>query len=158
MDCPLQLLDRAGFKTMAYADDLVAIGEVKFDNIISERLQLAQILITKWCIKTGFTINSSKTNLLLFGKRFWTNFAPPTINSIPVNMVEELQPRLQHLGNTINNKLTWNPHINNIINEVIRTLFACKCRMEKHRNLIPKLLYDSLLVIQKIQRITWRDT
>lgn len=48
----LQLLDQAGFKTLAYADDLEVMVKGKFYNIISERSQVALNIKMKTCMET----------------------------------------------------------------------------------------------------------
>lgn len=104
----------------------------KSDNIVSEQSPLALNLIMKWYMETDLINNQSKTSLIIFSKRLIINFISPSIDNIPVNLVKVLK----HLGVTLDSKLTWNTHINNIVNKEERHSSPINVFLVGHRNLI----------------------
>lgn len=46
-------LEEKGFEVVGFVVDIVIIVRGKFDNIISERMQLALNLTHSWCIQEG---------------------------------------------------------------------------------------------------------
>lgn len=64
------------------------------------------------------------------------------INNIPADTVKDLK----HLDLTLDSKAAWNPHMNNIVNNVTKA-FLVKASLVGHRDLVLKLLCDSLLTL-----------
>lgn len=62
-------LEHCGFEVQGYADDLVITVRGKFLHTISDRMQYALNLITRWCEGNGLSVNPVKTEMILFTRR-----------------------------------------------------------------------------------------
>lgn len=136
------LLYQAGLKTLAYANDLVLIARNKLLNHISKGLQIVLNFIMELFMETDLTINPYITNLMLLTKKITTNFIPPVINNIALNMVKELK----RLDFTLDLKLYLSQHINSIVNKAIRYSLPVNASLG-HGDLITKILCDCMLAL-----------
>ena len=59
IDSLLVELDREGFETVGYTDDIVILARGKFDSVISERMQTALNVMWNWCLRNGLGVNPS---------------------------------------------------------------------------------------------------
>ena len=74
-------LEKEGKGVIAYADDVATAYSDKFLNTIKEVMQKALSVIAKWASSCGLGINSGKTELVLFTKRYKIpEVIPPSLN------------------------------------------------------------------------------
>lgn len=103
-----------------YADDTVLIANDRIVSKVTEKIQTSAEKIieyyTKWKIKT----NNDKTTLISFTRRK-TKQLPPDFIKIGAADVT-FSEQIKYLGITIDNRLTFNLHIDNTINKVDRTI------------------------------------
>lgn len=105
-------------------------------------MQIALNFIMELFMETGLTINPYITNLMLLTKKITTNFIPPVINNIALNMVKELK----RLDFTLDLKLYLSQHINSIVNKAIRYSLPVNASLG-HWDLITKILCDCMLAL-----------
>lgn len=77
---------------------------------IGRCLQEAMDCISRWCTKWGFVINTDKTEAIMITKR--KNLTPPDIYVMGKKI--KFKQNVKMLGITIDSKLSWKDHINNI--------------------------------------------
>ena len=150
VDDLLENLHLLGFEVIGFADDVVIIVRGKFDNIISERMQNALNYTHSWCIKEGMNINPSKTTIVPFTRRRNTSLRVLHLDKKPLEFAEEVK----YLGLTLDRKLTWNAHVEQIIIKATSAFWTCKRTLGKSWGLRPKMIHWIYLAIVK-PRITY---
>ena len=63
-------LEKKGMGVVAYADDVAIAVSSKYLDTIRDVMQSALLIVTKWAGKCGLGINPSKTELVLFTKKY----------------------------------------------------------------------------------------
>ncbi|CAH0712852.1 unnamed protein product, partial [Brenthis ino] len=125
VDLLLVIMADLDYDTQGYADDLVVVVRGPCLNTISTRLQGALNTITRWCRENELSINADKTVIVPFTrKRKLVRLTELRLNGKTLNLSNEVK----YLGVTIDQKLTWNSHLNNIIQKAKMALWIC-CRM-----------------------------
>lgn len=137
VDGLLQMLDTEGFEVVGYADDLVIIVRGKDDQTISERMQMAMNLTANWCNTQGLRINPNKTVIVPFTKRIKVNLKRPSLNGVIIEFKDEVK----YLGVTLDKKLTWNKHLENLKIKATKALMACKGIVGKSWGLRPRMVH-----------------
>jgi hypothetical protein len=109
----LVTLNNQGYYIQGYADDIVILILGKHANMLSELMQSALEIVEGWCLKEKLQVNPSKTSLIPFtnkknleGLRFPTFF----------NKLLKIAGEVKYLGLTLDRRLTWNQHLQNITN------------------------------------------
>ena len=106
----------------AFADDLVILAEGNDTDIIWQRTQHTIKTIENWCESKGLSISALKTKTIMFTwNRKWS-IRPIVVGGETI----ELSDSVKFLGVTLDNKLNFNIHIDNITNKAIATLMQCK--------------------------------
>ena len=144
------------FHFIIYADDTNLISPLcSFNSSLSLKdididamskhidTELGQI--QEWLNSNNLTLNVSKTKFMLFhhSQRAIDNLIPKIlINDEQIECVSEFN----FLGLTIDEHLTWKPHIQKVSNKIARTL-GVMCRL---KNFLPshilRMLYNSLVL------------
>ena len=123
MDGLLGLLEAEGFYAQAYADDGLVLVTGRFMEVVCDRMQVACRTIERWCRRSGLAVNPDKTELIMFTKkRNLTRFRSPTIYGVPLTLKEEVK----YLGVIIDRKLTWKPHVDNIVKKATTLLWQLR--------------------------------
>jgi endonuclease/exonuclease/phosphatase family metal-dependent hydrolase len=120
-DMPTKL---PGTEVALYADD-AAIYSQSYDNaVIARNLQASLNELAKWYASWRMALNSSKTTATLFArkrsKRKLTTLPKLTLNGDDI----EWTPTSKYLGVTLDEKLTWKKHIQDIRQKTSKKLGA----------------------------------
>ena len=107
--------------SLAEGDDL---------EVIWQRTQTTIKTIENWCQSKGLNISALKTKIVMFTwNRKWS--------LRPIKVCDEVKL----LGITLDSKLTFNTHIDNITKKCIGTLFQCKRAIGPTWGLSPKVCH-----------------
>ena len=93
-----------------YADDIALYFQSSNIGLAIEKLRQGLEALTNWLDKNHIKINHAKSNILLFTNKKNSEDLTLTIR----NQSLKQQKSVKFLGVTINNKLSWNEHIQNI--------------------------------------------
>ena len=99
--------------------------------------------LSRWCIENKLTISMEKTNFVLFhtpNKPFVRNYLIATEN-IVINHVDAVK----YLGITIDEKLTWNAHVEYVCNSLIKFFGIFKQLRHKVTINIVRQLYHAFI-------------
>ena len=119
----------------AFADDLCLIIIGKDYNMTKQETKKRMDIIENWCSSSGLKISTLKTQVMIWTKQ--RNFTPPTYilhknESIPI------LESVKYLGITIDNKLNWNEHVDNITKKCLKQLFKARLAIGKNWGTGPK--------------------
>ena len=134
-DLLVRLTDK-GYEICGYADDLVIIVRGKYDSTVCNRMQNALDITHEWCIEKGLSVNPQKTILVPFTRR--RNTSLNTINMNKVNI--PLTNHTKYLGVIFDQKLTWNLHLDSVVNKARSALFTCNKMVGKSWGIRPKMM------------------
>ena len=119
----------------AFADDLVALAEGKDLDHMRASAQKTINTIERWCKSKGLNISALKTKIVLFTwKKDQSLPIPLKVGGRPI----ELSNSVKFLGVTLDSKLTFNEHIDNITRKATATLMQCKRAVGPTWGLTPK--------------------
>ena len=120
----------------AFADDLTLIAEGNDLEVIYQRTQKSINTIEKWCHEKGLNISALKTKIVMFTyKRKWTPPRIITVGGIQINPEESAKL----LGVTLDSKLTFNQHIDNITQKATMALMQCRRAIRPSWGLSPQV-------------------
>ncbi|KAG8242788.1 hypothetical protein J6590_108761 [Homalodisca vitripennis] len=101
--------------------------------LIQEELNL----ISNCCHVESQRINPSKTNMITFTRKRKFQLTQPVLEGISINQSKEVK----YLVLILDQKLTWNSHIENRISKATMALGACKRLFRFKWGLKPKMIY-----------------
>jgi hypothetical protein len=129
--------------SVKYVDD-TTIWESCTHNIGNSKIQISANQVTDWCQKNNMQINCDKTKemIIYFGKKE-INLPNITMNGKHLERVDNTKL----LGIVINNKLTWDDHVNYMCTKVSKRIYFI--RLLKRAGVMPN---DILLVYFSIIR------
>ena len=134
----LKAMEMTCCKTVAYADDVAVVATGKDLNILSEILESALNLLAKWCQGCGLGVNPTKTELVLFTRRYKIpKFNTPRINGVSLSLSNEAK----YLGLILDSKLNWNLNTNNRTTKAVNALYCCKKAIGLNWGLNPRNAY-----------------
>ena len=106
-------------------------------EVIWQRTQTTIKTIENWCQSKGLNISALKTKIVMFTwNRKWS-LRPIEVCGETI----ELSNEVKLLGITLDNKLTFNTHIDSITKKCIGTLFQCKRAIGPTWGLSPKVCH-----------------
>ena len=119
----------------AFADDLVTLAEGSDTGVIWQRTQKTINTIEKWCDTKGLNISAlNKTKIVMFTwNRNWT-MRPISVGGNTIT----LSKTVKFLGVTLDNKLNYNTHIDNVTQKATAALMQCKRAVGPMWGLSPK--------------------
>jgi Reverse transcriptase (RNA-dependent DNA polymerase). len=167
VDGALEGLNRKGFYTQGYADDLVVLIVGKHNIIVSELMKEALKWIDDWCKGQALSVNPDKTVVVPFTRRRnLTGLSEPIIGERGITFSREVK----YLGVILDNKLTWNAHLEKVVSKAKQTLCVCRRLIGKTWGLKPKMshwlytsivrpriLYGAVVWWQKTQQTTAKE-
>ena len=105
--------------SVKYVDD-TTLWESIAPDMNNSKLQTAANQVTNWCTNNNMQINCDKTKemIIYFGKKV-INIPDKTMNGKQLERVE----KSKLLGIIINNKLTWDDHVNYICAKVSKRIY-----------------------------------
>lgn len=138
VDCLLTDLNEANFETQGYADDLVVTVIGNCPTTTSSLMQTALEKIERWCKDFKLSINAKKTIIVPFTRRRKLDgLEPPTLFGTTIPFSKEVK----YLGVILDQKLTWNSHLNYITQKAKIALGTCKRLAGIHWGLCPKNMF-----------------
>lgn len=125
VDGLLNKLSREGFHVNGYADDIVIMVKGKFTSTIRERMQMALNTVARWTASEGLNISPTKATIVSFTRRKKLDgIGPIYLHGEELTFKGEVK----YLGVILDSKLTWNQHLEKVINKSVTT-FAMVRRM-----------------------------
>ena len=112
-----------------YADDLQIYLHTTKDTILEgiSRLSDAAQMVSEWAGISGLRLNAGKTQAIVFGSRKNVN----DINSLGLpgtgmqnGVLIPFSSEVVSLGVTLDSKLTWKPHIDQVTKTVNKALYT----------------------------------
>ena len=86
-------------------------------GVVCDQMQMACRIIERWCEGTGLSVNPRKTEMILYTRR-----RKPTHYGRPLTRVT----RVKYLVITLDDKLSWKPHLDLVVNKVIATFWQLR--------------------------------
>ena len=106
----------------SFADDIMSLAEGNNLDVIWQRTQTTIKTIENWCQSKGLNISALKTKIVMFTwNRKWS-LRPIEVCGETIDLSDEIKL----LGITLDSKLKFNTHIDDITKKCIGTLFQCK--------------------------------
>lgn len=141
----LMKLNGEGYYTQGYADDIVVLIRGKFPSVVTDVMQSSLHRIEEWCSRVNLKVNPEKTVLIPFTKQ--TNLR--SMKS-PSFFGEKLvfSDQVKYLGITLDPKLTWNKHVEKVINRAKISLVTVTRACGKTWGFKPKIshwLYTAVI-------------
>ena len=119
----------------AFADDLATLSEGQDLSIIRARTQKTVNTIEEWCKANGLNISALKTKIIMFTwNKKWTPPKPILVGGVEIG----LSSSVKFLGVTLDEKLSFKEHINNITKKATASLMQCKRAVGPTWGLSPK--------------------
>ncbi|XP_071577346.1 uncharacterized protein [Temnothorax nylanderi] len=151
----LMKLQKKGFLTYGYADDIAIVITGPFLNILRDRINDALKIVQKWCEAKGLMVNPSKTSIMVFTRKY----KPEPIEPFKLwGKVIPFTTSVKYLGLFIDTKLSWKIHLAESRKKFYSCMWMCRRAMSKswgirasialwlHRAvLLPRLLYASVI-------------
>ena len=128
----------------AFADDLMSLVEGNDMEVIWQRTQKTIKTIEAWCNTKGLNISSLKTKVVVFTWNKKWSLRPVIVGNetvIPSDSVKLL-------GVTLDSKLNFNEHVDNITTKAINSLMQCNRAVGPTWGLTPKVcrwIYTSVI-------------
>lgn len=138
-------IDKIGLKghISLYADDtcLFYFGH-SIDSIIQDA-QEDLIILERWFLNNLLTINTSKTNYMIFAakNKKISDHKPLSINGVNLNKVNEEK----YLGLILDNQLTWKPHIEKTRSKILSLTGALRQIVRCFPLKVRHTIYNSLV-------------
>jgi hypothetical protein len=127
-----------GFSTFSYADDIVIKVQGKFVHTIREIMQKALNMVVKWAAKEGLNISPHKTAIVPFtNKKKIEGLGPLILHGKELKMLG----KVKYLGVTLDSKLNWNQHLQNIIRKMQTTFALVRRTCGKKWSLRPNMVH-----------------
>lgn len=150
VDALLNKLIENGFEVIGFADDVVIICRGKFDHTLSERMQTALNMTHSWCLREGLSINPSKTVVVPFTRRRKVTLTLLRLNDTTLTYSSQVK----YLGVTLDSKLNWNAHLEQVLNKATSALWLTKKTCGMKWGLRPKMIHWIYTVVIR-PRITY---
>ena len=123
MDGLLDDFTQEGYYVQGYANDIALLVYGKFPNRALDSMNQELSKIHNWCMQEGLSINPSKTVVVPFTNR--RNLS--SLGNLRLgNFIPEYSKLVKYLGITLDKKLTWNVHIDNILRRARWSLSTIK--------------------------------
>lgn len=98
-------------RSYLYADDLIIYAKGKSQTSLQILLQQSINSVNNWTKKTGFKLSPSKTKCIQFSRKHSAATPILVLDGRPLEFVNEIR----HLGMVFDRRLTWGPHIDNLV-------------------------------------------
>jgi len=121
-------LQEAGLLVCGYADDVAAIVRGSFLSTLKELMDKALKIIQSWCQAKGLTVNPSKTEAMIFTRKY----KPEPIG--PLRLWGKELPytsSVKYLGIHLDPKLSWKFHLEVKRKKFYTSMWACRRAVSK---------------------------
>lgn len=134
----LKDLTKRRIKAVAYADDMAILVSGKFPSTLSELMESALKVVSKWAESNGLAVNATKTELILFtGKRRAVEFNLPKIGSTTLQLSKEAR----YLGVILDSKLNWKANTEYRTKKALIAFNMCRRTFGKRWGMRPYIVY-----------------
>ena len=160
IDALIRKLNGMGIYTLGYADDLTIMVRGKILPTISDLMQQTCNVVEDWCCQQGLSVNPSKTELVVFTKkRKLDGLVEPTLFGERLKRAKQVK----HLGVFLDDKLTWNPHLDYVTNKARIALATCRRAIGQTWGLKPKTslwMYTAIIrpIVTYASLVWWPKT
>jgi ribonuclease HI len=161
VDSLLKELNDNCFFVQGYADDIVILVKGSFTNIISERMQNALNVVENWCTEHGLMVNPDKTEIVNFTKNYGLNGPLHVLKLFGKNLTPGTE--VKYLGVILDKRLTFNKHLDKVIQKAKSALFTCKKLAGKNWGVKPKIahwIYTAIIrpIVTYASIVWWERT
>ena len=164
VDSLLTELSEANIYAQGYADDIVIMVQGKYCNVVADIMNANLRRVNSWCNREGLSINPAKTIIVPFTRK--KNLE--SLSRLRLGPAALSTSRsVKYLGVTLDNKLTWNEHLDSTIRKAKWSLLTTRrfasstWGMKPHialwiyRQIVrPQITYGSLVWWPKVQQVT----
>ena len=127
----------------AFADDLVTLAEGSDTGVIWQCTLKTINTIEKWCDTKGLNISALKTKIVMFTwNRNWT-MRPISVGGSTIALYKTVKFLV-----TLDNKLNYNTHIDNVTQKTTAALMQCKRAVGPKRTYVGTLSQDVQVDLQ----------
>ncbi len=114
VDGLLTQITNTGTHIQGYADDIVIMVRGRFMETVADVMNEKLKEVLSWCSREGLNVNPAKTTVLPFTRiRNLTALGRLNMNGVHL----EVSRSVKFLGVTLDQKLTWNPHLDNVLHK-----------------------------------------
>src|SRR5690606_30824705 len=154
----IKTLNGMGAFTIGYADDIAVIIEGRYPDTVSELMQAAVSTLENWCLEKELSINPLKAEVMAFTRlRRLEGLNTPSMFGASLKKVSTVK----YLGVVLDEKLTWNAHVDRLVKRAKSSLIYCSRAIGKTWGLSPKIahwLYTAVIrPIITYASIVWWD-
>ncbi len=136
VDSLLLKLNALGYTAQAYANDLAIVIQGKHLNTVTDLMQGSLSVVDSWCTTKGLSVNTEKTEVLLFTrKRKTEEVVRLEYQGVKLNLTKEVK----YLGVILDDKLTWKTHMTAQVKNGLRALWSCNAYIGRTRGLSSKM-------------------
>jgi len=115
--------DKIPCDLQGFADDLLLLARGTDADTLRDVTQRSIYAIEEWCRDNDLSLSHEKTHIIMFTrKQKWRLAGPFKVNGKKV----ELREATKFLGVTLDQKLTWTPHIAKLAKKAKGVLMMCK--------------------------------
>ena len=134
-DSLLKWLSKRGVFTQGFADDgvILIIGKVVYT--LCEIMQRMLHGVEKWCTDRQLSVNPSKTEMILFTRKYKPDSLVPIIF---YGKDLEQQSQVKYLGVILGSKLNWSNHIDAKCNKALISLYQLRRSVGNTWGLTPR--------------------
>ena len=122
MDDAVRIINEGSISGCGFADDSNVIATAPIKAEVEEKLQLAINKVKRWADQAGLTISASKTIAMLFTRKRGDRTLNLKLGDMSIKQCSETV----YLGITIDENLSWGPHIKRKTAATKRLLHATK--------------------------------
>jgi ribonuclease HI len=162
-------LEKAGFNVQGFADDLVILIKTHSGDFrtykgvehfaVTARMKIALKIVERWCTQMGLFVNPSKTTLVMFTRNRDATSSFERLRLFGERL--EYSDSVKYLGLTLDRKLLWNEHLDNVVKKATNSLWICRKMVGKLWGLKPKIshwIYTAMVrPIISYGAIAWWD-
>jgi len=133
----LRILEGGGCKVVAYAEDVAIIFNGKYPKTLCDLMTAKLKILSEWTIANGLGVNLSKTELVLFTKRYIISQLNPTILN---NCNLSFSDYARYLGLVLDKRLKWGLNNKERTKKAIIEIYSCKKAIGLRWGISPRIV------------------
>ena len=108
--------------SQAFSDDLACLLMGIDIGTLRDIAQRTIQIVDRWTQNKGLNLNPNKTEVVVFTTKKNWHMRPLTLRGVALKQVDQVK----YLGVTLDKKLTWTPHIQQITTKAKRAMMTCR--------------------------------